>query len=235
MARYYAYLRGRKSSSKNDSLSVEAQEKLIGEYCSRKKVVVSEWFRDRDTQGEMLLANREFGAELIGKVKRGDSIVCASPGRMFGRANDASEVMTKWKAMGVEVHFVSLAGPVAGKGLELLLSFLHSLGEEESRIIGERISRTKKVLAGEGKFPGGRIPFGFKEDEDGKIAINPDHRDALAFILLNSSQGLSNRWISKELEKRYGIKLSYNGVKRAVERSKDDTELWKLLNILQKT
>jgi DNA invertase Pin-like site-specific DNA recombinase len=222
-----------KSSSKNDFLSVEAQEKLIGEYSSRKKVLIAEWFRDRDTQGEMLLANREFGAKLLGKVKRGDSIVCASPGRMFGRASDASENMSKWVAMGVEIHFVSLGSSLGGKSLDLLLSFLDSLGEEETRLVGERISRTKKVLAGEGKFPGGRIPFGFKESDDGKITINPDHRDALAFILLNSSQGLSNRWISRELEKRFGIKLSYNGVKRAVERSKDDTELWKLLNIVR--
>ena len=231
MSNIIAYIRTGIGMRESQSFSIESQEEAISTYAKRKKLSITLWVRDRGVSTSTPLNKRENGLELCRKLGPNDVILCTEPGRLFAHNREAVEHIKAWKSMDVHVHFISLGGEIFPKHTEMLLGFLKSMAYEERMIRVATSQRTKELLRGEAKVSGGRPPFAFKIDESGKSAYDQSKSDALLFIIKQHESGMSNRWISRELLTRFQEKLSYNAVKRAIDRVKDDKELMRLLKI----
>ena len=90
------------------------------------------------------------------------------------------------------------------QGMEITLNLLVTLAKQEMDIKKKRFARGKKQKAKEGKFSGGRIPFGYKAFPDRDNFIDVDEREAEivkeVFNLYEEGYSLAN--IAIELHER---------------------------------
>lgn len=87
---------------------------------------------------------------------------------------------------------------------------LGSVARYESEHKSERIVRKKLELATDGKFGGGPIPFGYRRDENGRIAIEPEQADEIRKAFRTIIAGGSIGSIFKDLNTR-GIPTNRGG------------------------
>lgn len=225
----YAYIRELGGTKRDRNSSIEAQEEYLSRYAQRKGLLISEWIRDRDVSGTVPLKKRQNGARLVDSLKQGDAIICTEPGVLFSQPHQAASDIKEWESLGIEVHFVALGGEVLPKYTKLLLRFLSSMAAEEMLAKIEKSYRTKALLKGEGKITGGRPPFGFMVDKNGRSAFDSDKKRVINFMLEEYKNGRSYRWIGMAIFTHFNESLSANAVQRTIERFKDNPDLRKLL------
>lgn len=225
----YGYIREYGRTKKERNSSIEAQEEHISKYAQSKGLLVTNWIRDRDESGTVPLSKRNNGAKLCEALKRDDVIICTEPGVLFAQPHQAVSDIKEWEALGIKVHFVTFQGEVFPKHTKLLLRFLSSMAAEEMLAKIEKSYRTKALLQGEGKVTGGRPPFGFKVDEQGRSAFDLSKKDVINFMLEEYRNGRSFRWIGMAIFTHFNESLSANAVQRTIDRFKDNPDLLKLL------
>lgn len=88
------------------------------------------------------------------------------------------------------------------QGSEIILNLLVTLAKQEMEIKKKRFARGKQQKALENKFAGGRIPFGYKVNEEkGKlIEIDPDTSKIVRHIFDLYEKGFSQTQIAKKLQ-----------------------------------
>lgn len=229
MNNIFGYIRETGRNKKERSASIDDQEDKIARYAQRKGLLVTSWVRDRDVSSTVPLKIRTNGAKLLEALKPEDIVICTEPGILFARPFEATQDIILLEGMGAKVHFVSIGGEVFPKHIKLILSFLSSMASEEVFAKIHSSDRTKALLKGEGKITGGRPPYGFKVDENGKSAFDPSKKEAINFMLKEFKEGRSFRWIGMALFTYFNESLSANAVQRAIERFKDNPQLLKLL------
>ena len=114
---------------------------------------------------------------------------------------------------------LDLGGDVSSNGIaKLVLTILAAIAEFERERIGERIRDAKRHQKHAGQYLGGDRPFGWQIDEDGTLIKKEDEQRALAEMQALRSRGMSYRAISAHMHVEFGISLSHQGVKRALNR-----------------
>ena len=88
-------------------------------------------------------------------------------------------------------------------GSEITLNLLVTLAKQEMEIKAKRFARGKKRLAEEGKFSGGRIPYGYKINPDNKkIEIDPTIAETIRELFSLYESGVSTMKLLKEYKSR---------------------------------
>ncbi|MCF0186389.1 MAG: DUF3853 family protein [Bacteroidaceae bacterium] len=105
----------------------------------------------------------------------------------------------------------------------LVFSIFGTYGEQEAVEKKERFHRGKMQLANEGKFAGGRVPYGYMVDyaKNKLIVVNDEEADVIRLIFNLYDAGVSVPKITAELRER-GIRYStFSGNVRGKERDFD--------------
>jgi DNA invertase Pin-like site-specific DNA recombinase len=108
----YGYTR---SSFWKAAPSSDAQREAIAAYAARRGWDFGperQLFLDGATTRVADLRDREAGAALFTRLRRGDRLIAVSLDRIFHRAEDAAVTLGTWVALGVELHVLALGGPV---------------------------------------------------------------------------------------------------------------------------
>jgi putative DNA-invertase from lambdoid prophage Rac len=146
--------------------------------------------------GSVPLAERPEGRRLLAAVKSGDVIIITKLDRAFRSAKDALAVLEDLKARRVALHMLDLGGDVLGNGIgKLVFTILAAVAENERERIAERIRETKRHLAVQGIYSGGKRPFGFDVVED-RLQPNASEQRTIARMKRMRASGKTYRAIA---------------------------------------
>jgi hypothetical protein len=85
--------------------------------------------------------------------------------------------------------------------------------EKRAKEIGRKISATKRNLIKQGRWFGGRAPFGY-DVKNGKLVINHEQDEAVSMMMRMYSGGNSYRTISDRIFDKLGLKVSHNCIRK---------------------
>jgi DNA invertase Pin-like site-specific DNA recombinase len=213
----FAYLRVSTARQAEDGLSIEVQEQQLGAYANLHNLSVNNWLRDRGISGSIPLGERPMGKILLEQAQSGDVVIAAKLDRMFRNARDALNTLEAFKSKGVALHFIDLGGDVCNGIGKLVFTILSAVAEQERTRIKERISEAKEKMRSEDRYQGGKIPFGYRVNDDGKLVDDELQQRCLKFMKVQRDEGHSYREISKRLMSELGVKLSHSGIQKILK------------------
>ncbi|RYC29704.1 recombinase family protein [Lichenibacterium minor] len=190
--RVVAYVRVSTSEQAASGDSLDTQRRQCVGYAMMKGLEVDEVFVEAGVSGSVPLAERPEGARMLASVGKGDMIVTPKLDRMFRNASDALGTLEEVKAQGIQLHMLDLGGDVCGNGIsKLVFTILSAVAENERDRIRERIRDVKRNLKAKGIYGGGKRPFGFDVDPDGRLVENAAEQAALADMRARRAAGES--------------------------------------------
>jgi site-specific DNA recombinase len=166
------------AARKGEVLSVEKQEPPCLALCERLGWKVVDTYVDPNDSAYSGRPRRQW-RRLIEDVKAGriDAIVAWHPDRLTRQPKENEELIELVDRFGIQVA-TAMAGEhdLASPSGRLHFRMLGSIARYESEHRAERVVEHHNQLAAEGRWHGGRRPFGYRYREDGGIEL--DEREA---------------------------------------------------------
>jgi putative DNA-invertase from lambdoid prophage Rac len=158
--RCFGYVRA-STSSQDDSL--EMQRERIEGIARAEGLELVAVFTDAATSGGVPLAQREQGKALLEVVHPGDVIIGLKLDRLFRDAGDAVQTLKHLRKRKVGLILRDLGlGDLTGSNVSgLIFGLLASVADFERSRIAERIKEAKAYQKAQGRFLGGKVPFGY--------------------------------------------------------------------------
>jgi putative DNA-invertase from lambdoid prophage Rac len=215
----YGYARVSTERQADEGVSLDEQIRRIEGRALEQGWQLAETFIERGISGSVPLGDRPEGARLVAALQLGDVVIAAKLDRMFRSAWDALNVIRDFQRRRISLWLLDLGGDVSGDGIaKLVLTILAAIAEFERERIGERIRDAKRHQRRTGQYLGGDRPFGWEIGENGTLVEKEDEQRALAEMQALRARGMSYRAISEHMRTEFGISLSHQGVKRALNR-----------------
>ena len=221
--RIFAYARVSTVEQASNGDSLAAQRQQVEGYAMMKGRQISDFFVDGGVSGSIPFAQRPEGKRLLETVEKGDVIITAKLDRAFRNARDALDTLEELKDLGVGLHMIDLGGDVCGNGIsKLVFTILSAVAEQERDRLRERIRDAKRHRASQSLFNGGKRPFGFDVEGEGKnrhLVPNATEQAALARGKALQSKGTTLRAIASIWADEFGLKkFDANSVRRILDR-----------------
>jgi len=222
--RVFGYCRVSTTEQADEGASLAAQQQQITGYCMMKGWQVAEFFVERAVSGSVSLADRTEGQRMLSVLQHGDVVITAKLDRAFRSAADALGTLEQLKEDGIGLHMIDLGGDVCGNGIsKLVFTILSAVAENERDRIRERVRDAKRHRASQLLFNGGKRPFGFNVEGEGKdkhLVPNPTEQAALARGKALQSEGATLRAIASIWADEFGLKkFDANSVRRILDRA----------------
>ena len=182
------------------------------------------WYTDRGYGSDRYLENRlKGGFKLLSELQTGDWIITSHFDRMFGNTPVYSWGFifeTLKKNYQGKLVICDMGGEVTGSDerSNIFYNILTTFKNASSIRRKEVSQKSKTEQKKKNQYLGGEVPFG-KENLDGKLIDHPVQKESIKFMRkLRRSKRFgkqySYRKISEEVEKEFGIKISYEGIRR---------------------
>jgi DNA invertase Pin-like site-specific DNA recombinase len=112
---------------------------------------------------------------------------------------------------------IDLGGDVTGNGIsKLVFTILSAVAEAERDRIRERVAQVKQDQKERGRYLGGKVPFGFRVGDDGRLVPDAAEQALIAHARILRKDGATLRTIQGRLEARHGRKLSLDARHRVL-------------------
>lgn len=217
----YGYSRVSTMSQAEDGDSLEAQDRRIAGYCQSEGLTLTRLFVERGVSGSKPFQDRPEGGLLLAALQSGDLIVSPKLDRCFRSASDALASLERLKARCVRLVLLDIGEVTSDRGVgSLLFGVLASVAQWERDRIRERISEVKSMEREQGKFRGGKPPFGYGATAGGMLEPIPVEQAALALILQLAGEERSLRKIQAAVLECLGLKLSHVAINRVIRDAK---------------
>jgi putative DNA-invertase from lambdoid prophage Rac len=222
--RVVGYCRVSTTEQANSGMSLDTQRQQITGYAMMKGWQVAEFFVDGGVSGSIPLADRPEGQRLLAALQAGDIIITARLDRAFRSAADALATLEELKADKIGLHMIDLGGDVCGNGIsKLVFTILSAVAESVRDGIRERVREAKRCRASQRLFNGGKRPFGFDVEGEGKnrhLVPNANEQAALARARAMRDEQKSLRDVAQVWASEFGLpKIDAKSVKRILERA----------------
>jgi putative DNA-invertase from lambdoid prophage Rac len=219
----YGYCRVSTTEQANGGLSLDAQKQQITGYAMMKGWQVADFFIEAGVSGSVPLADRPEGQRLLAALQTSDVIITAKLDRAFRSAADALGTLEHLKEDKIGLHMIDLGGDVTGNGIsKLVFTILSAVAENERDRIRERVRDAKRHRVSQRLFNGGKRPFGFDVEGEGKnrrLVPNASEQAALARGRALQAEGKSLRDIATVWADEFGLaKIDAKSVKRILDR-----------------
>lgn len=169
------------AAKKGEVLSVEKQRPPCLALCERLGWQVVDTYTDPNDSAYSGRPRRHW-KRLIADVKAGkiDAIVAWHPDRLTRQPKENEELIELVDRYGIQVA-TAMAGEhdLASPSGRLHFRMLGSIARYESEHRAERVMEHHNQLAEQGRWHGGRRPFGYRYKEDGGIEVDERERDAI--------------------------------------------------------
>ena len=115
-------------------------------------------------------------AQLANPARGWSGIVVGEPQRAFGSAGQVQNILPQLAHWGVQLWVPEVGGPVDpdSEAHDLLMSLFGGLSKAERNRLRVRVRTAMKAMAPEGRFLGGRPPYGYRLDRTGVAHPNPE-------------------------------------------------------------
>jgi DNA invertase Pin-like site-specific DNA recombinase len=218
----YGYCRVSTSEQANSGMSLESQQQQITGYCMMKGWSVAAFFVEAGVSGSVPLAARPEGQRLLAAAQSGDVIVTARLDRTFRSASDALGTLEQLKDDKIALHMIDLGGDVTGNGIsKLVFTILSAVAESVRDGIRERVREAKRYRASQQLYNGGKVPFGFAVEGEGRRLVPKENEQAaLARAKALRAADKSYREIAQVWVSEFGLPLmDAKSIKRMLDRA----------------
>lgn len=148
--------------------------------------------------------------ELI-RRKEADSLIILKLDRLTRSVKDLGTLVETFEKTGAALISVQDSINTTTAAGRLVLNVLGSVAQWEREAIGERTAAALTMKKDRGEKTGGRIPYGFDLDSDGRtLTPNQGEQETLSLLRELRAEGLSYRKIGAELSRR-GIPTKNGG------------------------
>jgi len=211
----YGYVRV-STSRQTEGDSLDTQQRQLDGYAMQHGWTLAQVFRE-DVSGSVPLAERVEGAKLLALVKPGDAIVAAKLDRVFRSALDALQMVEELQRRRVSLHLLDLGGDVSGNGMsKLFLTIAAAFAEAERARIRERVSQAKRDQRQQGRYLGGKVPFGFKVGKDGKLVEDAAEQAIILHARDLRAKGATLRAVQAAIDVQHDRALSLDALHRVL-------------------
>ena len=216
----YGYARVSTVTQVKEGESLETQKLQIQSYAISKglELDAANIFVEAGVSGGIEFANRPEGSKLTQLVTTGDIIIFPKLDRAFRNTRNALNVLHDMKERKVSIHFIDLGGDVTGNGIgAIVFTILSAFATFERERIATRIREVKQVQKAQGKFTGGRRPFGF-EVIDGVKVVKPEEQKVISRMKQLRTKGKSYGYIANWIKKSMDVNFTSMGIKSILSR-----------------
>ncbi|MBZ0271366.1 recombinase family protein [bacterium] len=156
------------------SESLAIQEKVLREYCAFHHLKIHDHYSDAGLSGSNTENRPAFKRMMADAVaKKFDAVVVTKIDRISRNLRDLLRLLDTLEDHDVAFISISQRFDTSNPMGRLTLNVLGSFSQFEREMIAERVREHMLVRAKEGKWNGGVIPFGYREQE-GKLLIQDD-------------------------------------------------------------
>ena len=216
----YGYARVSTVTQVKEGESLDTQKLQIQSYAISKglELDAANIFVEAGVSGGIEFANRPEGSKLTQLVTTGDIIIFPKLDRAFRNTRNALNVLHDMKERKVSIHFIDLGGDVTGNGIgAIVFTILSAFATFERERIATRIREVKQVQKAQGKFTGGRRPFGF-EVIDGVKVVKPEEQKVISRMKQLRTKGKSYGYIANWIKKSMDVNFTSMGIKSILNR-----------------
>lgn len=223
------YIRVSTEEQATGGISLEAQAEKIRTYC---KLYDLELIAIIEDAGESAKTLKRPGMQWVldilkvGHCSKGnvEGVIVSKLDRLTRSMRDLSYLIETYFSSRFDLFSVSEnLNPKTAAG-RLVLNILASVAQWEREVIAERTSTALQHLKAKGKYIGGHVPYGFKQDGE-NVVVDSREQDMIVAAHNLKSNGLSLRKIGALLSKmdyhpRNGGKWSAQQVKSLLAQKK---------------
>ena len=195
------YFYGRCSADENfeKGSSIETQLSKATAYGVIKNLTINKEITE-SISGTVKFANRPMGLEVMNDLKRGDHIICSALDRFSRNTLDLLQVIEKFKRLKVSLHFTEF-GEVTGSDAmgSVFVKLLSVFAEFYSKQCSEKQKATKDRLKSQGKFFGGKKPFGYDVDQNNYLIPCEKEQQVIRDMQLMRKQGTSYQKVADQI------------------------------------
>ena len=214
------YFYGRCSADENfdKGSSVETQLSKCKSYANLKDLTIDKEVTE-SISGTVRFANRTMGLELMNTLKKGDHIICSALDRFSRNTLDLLQVIEKFKRLKVSLHFTEF-GEVTGSDAmgSVFVKLLSVFAEFYSKQCSEKQKATKDRLKSQGKFFGGKKPFGYDVDQNNYLIPCEKEQQVIRDMQLMRKQGTSYQKVADQITKTTRKKFPVSWVFKILNR-----------------
>tara|TARA_B110000037_G_scaffold37687_1_gene46324 strand:- start:119 stop:817 length:699 start_codon:yes stop_codon:yes gene_type:complete len=214
------YFYGRCSADENfeKGSSIETQLSKATAYGVIKNLTINKEITE-SISGTVKFANRPMGLEIMNDLKRGDHIICSALDRFSRNTLDLLQVIEKFKRMKVSLHFTEF-GEVTGSDAmgSVFVKLLSVFAEFYSKQCSEKQKATKDRLKSQGKFFGGKKPFGYDVDQNNYLIPCEKEQQVIRDMQLMRKQGTSYQKVADQITKTTRKKFPVSWVFKILNR-----------------
>lgn len=191
MPTYACYLRV-SSDEQRERQSIKTQLEAVNAYARANNIKLKYTFADDGVSGSVPLAKRPEGSRLIDKAETGafDTLLVYRTDRISRNTLDMLGTFNRLEELGVTVRSITEPFDTTDPMGKMMVTFLGGMAQANKDMLKKHCYDGMKRGAGEGRWMGGRAPFGY-EVQNGKLVINETEarivREAFEMYLTGST------------------------------------------------
>lgn len=217
----YGYVRVSTLIQVKEGDSLEAQKRQVVSYANSKGYTLDDLnvYIEKGVSGGLGFEERPEGSKLFEMLQDGDILIFPKLDRAFRNTRNALNILHELKERKVSVHFIDLGGDVTGNGIgAIVFTILSAFATFEKERIATRIREVKQMKKSEGKFVGGRRPYGY-EIVEGIKKPKSDDQITIRALKKMRAEGKSYRDLAIWMTANTGKKMSHVTVRSVLQRS----------------
>ncbi len=215
----YIYCRCSAEENFEKGSSIETQITKCQSYATMKDLIVDEVITEQ-ISGTTRFQKRPQGFAILNKLKKEDHIICSALDRFSRNTLDLLNLVEQFKRQKVQLHFIDVGGEVTGSDAigSVFLKLLSVFSEFYAKQLSEKQKATKDRMKTQGKYLGGKKPFGYDIDENNNLVICEKEQQVINQMKDLRDNGLSYQKISNEITKSTRKKFPVSWVFKIIKR-----------------
>lgn len=188
------------SELQRETGSIESQVDYARQYCRLQKIAILEMYLDDGVSGTIKVSERPAGARMLAdaRARKFDTILVFKIDRLARRTSDLLNTLELLEESGVAIRSMTEPFDTSSAAGKFMTSMLGGIAELERANIAERSRAGMERLAREGRWLGGRAPFGYRVSE-GRLAIDLEQGAVVKDIFAWYLSGMRVRAIAARL------------------------------------
>jgi len=202
-AKAVAYIRVSTEEQAREGVSLDAQETRARAYCEAKGWELVRIYKDEGQSGKSLA--RPGLQKLLADLK-GNGVTVVVVLKLDRLTRSVRDLGTLIEDLfnGVALASVEESLDSTTANGRMMINLLGTVAQWEREIIGERTKSALDHKRGRGEWASGRIPYGWRIGEDGKLEEDPDQQATIQRIKAARRKGRT----FQQLAKTYGISVA---------------------------